>query len=49
MGKERLLNYLAGVSYDLDPQHLSGLQCFYALLEKHGLIKTAPAPEFIPA
>jgi chorismate dehydratase len=47
MGEERLLNYLTGVSYDLDLQHLTGLTCFYSLLEKHGLIETAPEPEFI--
>ena len=48
MGKERLYNYLTSVSYDLDPQHLTGLTCFYSLLEKHGLIETAPNPQFIP-
>lgn len=47
MGAERLSVYLQSVSYDLDPQHLEGLECFYYLLAKHGLIDTAPVPEFI--
>ena len=47
MGQDRLLNYLKNVSYDLDPQHIEGLQCFYALLEKHGMIESAPEIEFI--
>lgn len=47
MGIERLKQYLLGVSYDLDAQHLEGLDCFYALLEKHGLIDSAPELEFI--
>jgi chorismate dehydratase len=49
MGEMRLLNYLQSFSYDLDPQHLEGLNCFYALLEKHSLIESAPELEFIGA
>ena len=49
MGEERLLHYLTSVSYDLDPLHIEGLTCFYTLLEKHGLIETAPEVEFITA
>jgi chorismate dehydratase len=48
MGEQRLLNYLHGVSYDLDPLHIEGLNCFYTLLEKHNLIETAPLLEFVP-
>ncbi len=47
MGEERLLSYLSNVSYDLDPLHLEGLTCFYTLLEKHGIIESAPQLEFI--
>ncbi len=47
MGQERLLHYLQNVSYDLDPQHIEGLNCFYALLEKHNLIASAPELDFI--
>ena len=46
MGQDRLLNYLQNVSYALDPQHIEGLQCFYELLEKHGMIESAPEIEF---
>ena len=49
MGQERLLHYLQNVSYALDPQHIEGLTCFYALLEKHKLIESAPELEFIEA
>ena len=47
MGQDRLLNYLQNVSYALDPQHIEGLHCFYALLEKYGMIESAPEIEFI--
>jgi len=47
MGEERLKHYLKKVSYDLEPQHVEGLSCFYALLEKHGLIASAPELEFV--
>ena len=47
MGEQRLMSYLNNVSYDLTPSHLEGLSCFYALLEKHDLIESAPELEFI--
>lgn len=46
MGEGRLVEYWQQVSYDLDPQHLEGLHCFYLLLEKHGLIEHVPEPVF---
>ena len=47
MGTERLKKYLQSVSYDLDAQHLEGLACFYALLEKYGYIESVPELEFV--
>lgn len=46
MGAQGLIDYWKHVSYDLDPQHIEGLRCFYQLLEKHGLIKEAPVLTF---
>ena len=46
MGQDRLLSYLQNVSYNLDPLHIEGLDCFYALLEKYGLIESTPELEF---
>jgi len=46
MGEKALIEYWQQVSYDLDPQHLEGLRCFYSLLEKNGLIDKAPELEF---
>ena len=46
MGVEGLVEYWQKVSYDLDPLHIEGLNCFYYLLEKIGLIEKAPELEF---
>lgn len=46
MGRKGLVDYWRKVSYDLDPAHLEGLNCFYFLLERHGLIETAPEIRF---
>lgn len=42
LGEEGLIRYWQSVSYDLDPVHVEGLRCYYALLEKHGEIERAP-------
>ena len=46
MGEEGLIEYWRHVSYDLDHHHIEGLQCFYLLLEKHGLIDKVPEITF---
>jgi len=46
MGEEGLIEYWRHVSYDLDPHHIEGLQCFYLLLEKYGLIDKVPEITF---
>lgn len=46
MGEEGLVRYWSRVSYVLDPAHIEGLRCYYALLEKYGEIDKAPEPLF---
>lgn len=46
MGEEALVDYWRCMSYDLTPQHQTGLQLYFALCVKHGLLKDEPVLRF---
>ena len=48
MGEGALVDYWRCMSYDLTPQHQEGLQRYFALCVKHGLLKEEPALRFFP-
>lgn len=48
MGERALIDYWRCMSYDLTSQHLQGLQLYFALCVKHGLLKEEPLFRFFP-
>lgn len=46
MGEGALVDYWRCMSYDLTPQHIEGLQLYFALCVKHGLLKEEPVLRF---
>ena len=46
MGETALVEYWRCMSYDLTPQHQAGLQLYFALCVKHGLLKEEPLLRF---
>ena len=45
----RLEEYWRGMSYDLSERHIEGLQLYFTLCQKHGLLERVPAFHFFPA
>jgi chorismate dehydratase len=46
MGEAALVDYWRAMSYDLTPQHQAGLQLYFALCVKHGLLEEEPLLRF---
>ena len=46
MGETALVDYWRCMSYDLTPQHLAGLQLYFGLCARHGLLKEEPVLRF---
>lgn len=46
MGEGALVDYWRCMSYDLTPQHIQGLQLYFALCVKYGLLKEEPVLRF---
>lgn len=46
MGEAALVDYWRCMSYDLTPQHIEGLQLYFTLCVKHGLLKKEPILRF---
>jgi len=46
MGAERLISYWRQISYDLTQDHLQGLELFFTLCRKHGLLPEVPELRF---
>jgi chorismate dehydratase len=45
----RLEEYWRGMSYDLSERHIEGLQLYFTLCQKHGLLERVPDFHFFPA
>lgn len=46
MGEEALVDYWRCMSYDLTPRHLEGLQLYFKLCVKYGLLEVEPSLRF---
>jgi len=47
MGQEQLVSYWRQMSFDLDEEHLEGLDLFFSLCVRHGLLEDEPCLELL--
>jgi predicted solute-binding protein len=45
----QIVAYWEGIDYRLEKTHRTGVERFFALCVKHGLLSQQPALEFLPA
>ncbi len=47
LGREALVDYWRTISYDLTPQHIEGVRCFFRMAHELGLLPSDPELRFI--